>query len=242
MGEKETRALWLERIDFHTARQCVEKWHYSGGCTTVICSYGVWESGVFQGAVMFSQGAASCIARPFGLRPQQVRELVRVALNAPKTPVSKIVAVALRLFHRDYPDVLVVVSFADSSQGHVGTIYQAANFLYVGAKSYHVYRVNGELVHPKSLYGRYGKGGQSVAWLRANVDPAAERLKTLPKHKYLWFYDEKLRAEWATHALPYPRVAGVAGCISANHAEGGGSIPTATLSTEGGRGWGLGKG
>jgi hypothetical protein len=159
-----------------------------------------------MGVVAYSVGAASAIAKPFGLKNHEVRELVRLALNKPESPVSKIVAISLRLFHQDFPDVKCVVSFADTAQGHVGTIYQASNWLYLGSKSYHAYRVLGRIEHPKTLHTRYGgNGGQSVAWLRANVDPNAERIRTMPKHKYLFCFDPSLKQEWKLKSLPYPK-------------------------------------
>lgn len=199
------RPLFLERVNFATAKEAVRLFHYTHKCTSAIVNYGVWESGQFRGVVMYSVGAASCIAKPFKLQNHEVRELVRVALNEPINPVSKIVAVSLRLFHRDYPDVKAIVSYADTAQGHSGTIYQASNWLYLGAKSYHAYVVNGKVEHPKSLHTRYkGKPGQSVAWLRANVDPNAQRIKTPPKHKYLYCFEEEMRREWAAKSQPYP--------------------------------------
>jgi hypothetical protein len=196
--------ILLKEIDWQTALAAVKRWHYSGGCTTVMSKYGAWEDDRFIGCVLFSAGAASCIAKPFGLQSNEVRELVRVALDRHETPTSKIVAIALRMFRKDHPECKVVVSYADTAQGHVGTIYQAGGWLYLGSKSYHAYRVNGILTHPKTLHTRYGIGGQSVPWLRANVDPQAERVRTPAKHKYCWIFDRELKEEWRGRALPYP--------------------------------------
>jgi hypothetical protein len=197
------------KIDFcghEAAKYACAHWHYAG-CVphSKLVPLGVWEDGRFIGCVIFGRGAASEIGSPFGLRQNKVCELVRIALREHKTPVSRILAIAVKLLQKQSPGLRLVVSFADTAQGHVGSVYQAANWLYLGAKAYHAYRVLGELRHPKSLYGKYSVGGQSVPWLRANVDPQAERIVTARKFKYVLPLDEDTRAAILPMALPYPK-------------------------------------
>ncbi len=92
--------------------------------------------------------------------------------------------------------------------------------MYVGGKeeTNGAYRVNGEIVHPRSLHHRYGTGGQSIPWLRANVDPKAERIKTPVKHKYLMPLDAEMRTRIAPLAKPYPK--------RESSAESGTPVPT----------------
>ena len=154
------------------------------------------------GITLFSNGACSNIAAPFGLENIQVKELVRVALAAHQTPTSRIVSIAVRLFHRDFPAVKVLVSYADSAQGHHGGIYQAMGWLYIGESTDTYIRINGKTTHRRTLGTKYGTS--SLEWIKANVDANAERIKTKPKYKYLWFFDEELKDQWRAKALPYP--------------------------------------
>lgn len=167
--------------------------------------FGVWEDDVFVGAVVYALGAAPSIGRPFGLQQTEVCELVRVALNTHESPVTMILAKTFKLLHARSPGLRLLVSFADSAHGHHGGIYQAGNWIYIGSKGYHVYRVNGEDVHPKTLHSRYGKGGQSIPWLRAHVDPRATRVHTPEKHKYVLPLDKRMRKRVLPLALPYPK-------------------------------------
>lgn len=85
-------------------------------------------------------------------------------------------------------------------------------------------------MHPKTLHSKYGKGGQSIPWLRKNVDPNAERVKTGFKHRYLMPFDDELRSKVATLAQRYPkRVRSVDSDTSGNQPEMGGANPTRTL-------------
>ena len=62
----------------------------------------------------------------------EVLELVRVALNGKQPCTSECVAASLKQIHKDAPQVKLVVSYADMDQEHIGTIYQATNWLYLG--------------------------------------------------------------------------------------------------------------
>lgn len=55
------------------------------------------------------------------------------------------------------------------------------------------------------MHSRYGVGGQSIPWLRKNVDPKAERIETPEKHKYVFVLDPKLRPLVDLMAKPYPK-------------------------------------
>lgn len=194
--------LFLKECERQDAKRAVEQWHYSHAYPgPPVANYGVYEDGQFIGAVVYGVGATPMIGRPFGLSADAVCELTRVALCCHAAPVSRIVAISLRLLHKARPDVRLVVSFADTAQGHLGTIYQAGGWVYLGSNNYHLYRINGKLVHGRSLYTRYGRGGQQVAWIRANLDPNAERVRVPPKHKYVWPFDKTI----PLRRLPYPK-------------------------------------
>lgn len=224
------------KLDWATpeaARYACQKWHYSRRVPVFKCvRVGVWEGDNqrFVGVVMFGQGATPELGKPYGLGGTEVCELTRVALSSHKTPVSRIVAIALKLLTRHCPGLQLVVSFADMAQGHHGGIYQAGGWIYAGGATTHGYRVNGEIVHPKTLHSRYGKGGQSVPWLRANVDPMAERVVAGFKHRYLMPLNRAVAAIIAPLGRPYPKRAGSAGSGTPGiQPGGGGANPTPAL-------------
>jgi hypothetical protein len=223
------------KIDWCTheaAKYAVEHWHYSKRMPkSKLAKFGVWEGGKFVGCVIFGVGATPEIAKPYELKSTEVCELVRVALAKHKTPVSRIIAICLRKLRKAMPGLRLVVSFADTSQGHHGGIYQAGNWLLVGSTEYHAYKLKGEVVHPRACHHRYGKGGQSIAWLRENIDPSAQRILNGIKHKYLMPLDETMRRQIEPLRKPYPkRVRSVDSDTSGDQPEVGGANPTRTLS------------
>lgn len=224
------------RLDFcshDAARHSVLRWHYSRRMPRCkLVKVGVWEGGRFVGAIIYGLGANRHLARPFGLKDTEAAELVRVALAPGREhPTSQCVAISLRLLHRQSPGLKLVVSYADAGQGHVGTIYQAGGWLYLGTSDQSYIRVLGRIEHPRTLYDRFGRNGQSIPWLRAQVDPKAERVPMASKHKYVYPFDKGLRRELAAKALPYPKHAAevTPGDTPGSQPGEGGSRPTRPL-------------
>ena len=223
------------RLDFcshDAARHAVMRWHYSRRMPKCkLVKIGVWEDGRFCGAIIYGLGANRHLASPFGLESTEAVELVRVALcSGRQYPTSKCVAISLRLLRRQSPGLKLVVSYADRGEGHMGTLYQAGGWLYLGASEQSYLKVKGKIEHPRTLYDRYGRQGQSIPWLRQHVDPKAERVPMAPKLKYVYPLDPKLRRELAAVALPYPkRERSDTGDAPAVQAGEGGSTPTRSL-------------
>lgn len=154
----------------------------------------------------YSGGANNHIGTPFGMAPGEICELVRVALNGKQPCTSECVGAAIRQLHRDRPQIKMIVSYADIDQQHIGTIYQATNWIYLGDVNVDVqgaYIIHGKKIHAKTVYSNWGTN--KLDWLRKNVDPKAQRITTLGKRKYIWVYDKKLRKQWQAKALPYPK-------------------------------------
>ena len=194
--------LYLAECDHTTAKHAVLTWHYSRAMPSASVRYGVWECGRFVGAILFGVGAAPKLAGSVGVERPECLELVRVALTDHATPVSRIVAISLKLLRRKCPGVRVVVSFADSGQGHTGGIYRAGGWLYLGPCKQTWMRVGGKLVHPRTLVSKYGTHARG--WLRENVDPATEYVPMPPKFKYVWPICPGVRAAMDVWKKPYP--------------------------------------
>lgn len=114
-------------------------------------------------------------------------------------------AISLRLLHRQSPGLKLVVSYADSGQGHRGVIYQAGGWIFLGGSEQSYLKVLGKVEHPRTLYDRYGRNGQSIPWLREHVDPRAERVPMAIKWKYVYAFDKPLRRKLQALAQPYPK-------------------------------------
>ena len=126
-----TVKLKLDWCSHKAAKYAVEHWHYSQ-CMPVgkLVKIGVWENNIFIGVVLFSRGANKNMLKPYGLRQIDGCELTRVALKEHISHVSRIISIALRLLKLKCKTMQLVVSYADTTQGHIGGIYQAGNWIY----------------------------------------------------------------------------------------------------------------
>lgn len=210
--------LRLDWCSFEAAEFAVRAWHYSRSMpASRRVHVGAWEDGRFIGAVIFSRGNTPNIGRPFELSQSDICELTRVALRDHETPTSRVVAIALRMLRRQSPGLKLVVSYADPAHEHVGTIYQAGGWLYLGLTGREcLLHLNGRLRHPRTVGSRYGHRG--VDWLRQHVDSDAARVVLPAKHKYVFPFDADLRARLLPLVQPYPK--------RGREAEGGRPVPT----------------
>lgn len=192
-----------EAVDF-----ACRNFHYSGSTPAVKYAFNVFnDSGKWCGVIIYGTGANNHIASPYGLWQGEVLELVRVALNGKQETTSQCVAASLKELRRIDPIVRMVVSYADIDQNHVGTIYQATNWIYEGVVNRNTrsaFIIHGRKTHPKSCYARGWK--QSLPWLREHVDPDANVFITRGKHKYLFAFDKKIRRRLLTLSKPYPKM------------------------------------
>jgi hypothetical protein len=194
----------LELCSREAARKACRRWHYSRKMPAGEAVFiGVWEDGRFIGAVIFSHGANRHIADPFGLSQEQVCELTRIAMDTHQVPVTRVVAIALRFLKKLCPGLRVVISYADSEQGHLGKIYQAGNWIYTGESIQSGVRLNGERLHKKTVSGRYGTCDIEV--LRKTVDPEARWESYDPKFRYVYPLDPWIRGQLEGERRPYPK-------------------------------------
>ncbi len=226
-------ALRLDWCSHEAAKYAVEHWHYSGDLPAgKSVKVGAWEDGKFIGVVIYSLGANKYIGAPYQLTMQEVCELTRVALSEHKSQTSKIIAHSIKMLKKQSPGLRLIISYADSNQGHHGGIYQASNWIYCGQiESDGGQYLNGQVVHRRTVYSRYGR--QDIEWLKANVDPLAHYVKVLPKHKYLMPLDDAMRKQIEPLRKPYPKrsICGTGETDNAaqSNAQTGGASPTVPL-------------
>ena len=192
-GQSDLRLDWAS---FDAAKFAVENWHYSRVMPAgKLMKVGVWEKGAFKGVILYGRGANNRLAQSFGMQQTECIELVRIALTAHETTVSKLLSISLKMVQKAAPGIKVVVSYADTKQGHMGAVYQASNWTYLGVTDSQsaIDPEDGQVKHTRSLNAKYGsiKGFKMV--------------KDLPKHRYAYALDDKIREALKAKAKPYPK-------------------------------------
>lgn len=136
---------------------------------------------------------------------EDVIELNRLWIDdsVPRNGESYFIANTIPLVDKD-----IVVSYADSGENHVGTIYQATNFMYTGlsSKGFNWY-VEGLDQHNTSLLDRFNGEKDKII---AEYGDAFQLVPRTRKHRYVFFKGSKKRKKELMNAmkykvLPYPK-------------------------------------
>jgi hypothetical protein len=101
--------------------------------------YGVYHEEKLIGTAIYGHPmrSASKALEPEVTLPQ-VLELKRLFIeDQPGLPFieSFVIAKTIRMVKQEFPEIKVIITFADNNEGHLGTIYQATNAIYLGKTS-----------------------------------------------------------------------------------------------------------
>lgn len=190
-------------------------WHYSKCVPVNPIGYNVYnDNEEWCGVVLYGSGANNEIGRAYNLVQGAVLELVRVALNGKQEQTSKAVSMSLKQLKKDVPQCRLVVSYADCDQHHLGTIYQATNWIYTGTmmqnKTDSSWVIKGKRYHGRVISdwvkSRGGlRGLTREQFLKKYYDEDAYQYVTQGKRKYLMPLDKAMRKQIQPLSKPYPK-------------------------------------
>ena len=187
--------LLVDYCSYKAANYAVMNWHYSKKMPkSKLVKFGVWWNGEFFGSVIYGRGANKNIGSPYGLEMTECSELVRVAIkDGHDFMISKVVSTSVKMLKTANRGLRLLVSYADTEQQHIGTIYQAMNWIYTGAiNPPSLVNINGVYVHTKTASGYGSTSGKQTK--QGSV-----------KHKYLYPLDKNMRRQILPLSQPYPK-------------------------------------
>ncbi len=207
--------LTIQPIPIAIARVPVERYHYlhsfPGG--TRLC-LGVFHLTALQGVVVLGVGPRMAHRLVQGAQPPDGLTLTRLWLDdaLPRNSESWAIGQTVR-FLRQHTPVKFLLSYADPRAGHVGTIYQATNWIYTGLSQAQPALDLGDGIarHTRSVGSALGT--YSVAYLQAQ-GINAQRIPGTGKHRYVLFVDRRWRKRLAVATFPYPKKGASEACMS----------------------------
>ena len=180
--------------------------HYAKRFPSVSLSFGLFIGEYLEGVITFGTPPSATLRNGI-CGPEfsgYVLELNRLVLkNNINGHASFLVSGAIRELNTD----AIVVSFADTSQGHTGVVYQAANFLYCGLSAKRTdWKVKGkEHLHGQTIADEFrGKAGRA-ALMREKYGSDFYLAPRSRNHRYIIFTGSKGFKSRATKALRYAR-------------------------------------
>jgi hypothetical protein len=186
-------------------RDLIVERHYLHAMPGVVRScYAVHLGSDLVGACVFTAGARHAHRLLAGARPTDVATLARfwMADELPPNNESRVLSLILHKLRREGAYKLLV-SFADPAAGHVGTIYQASGWTYLGETERERYFVlDGVRIHPRSASSKFGSN--SIAHLRRTGLAVVARTSP-PKHRYAYVLDPSWRWRLRGRPASYPK-------------------------------------
>jgi hypothetical protein len=160
--------------------------HYAKRIPSISFAYGLYEGCKLIGICTFGQPASPslCIGIMGVEYKSKVLELNRLCLlYNRKNEASYFVGKCLNLL----PKPRVVVSYADSAQNHLGTVYQACNFLFTGTT-----KPRTDMASVDGKHSRHHSGDRT------------NRVYRSAKHRYVYLVGSKTDKKVMKRLLKYP--------------------------------------
>lgn len=177
----------VKQIGRNVARRFIEKWHYSHDINGVLSTYcfGLFDGDNLIGACIYGDPAMAGLKKKYG----NCIELRRLACidDTPKNTESYFIGKTLRWL-KNHTRIDYILSYADLTYGHAGTIYQATNFKLIGQTAIAPkIEWKGKLYHDKALRTTYNGKPKPFAKRLADALESGEAkwVDTKPKNIYL---------------------------------------------------------
>jgi len=186
----------VRQITFDEAHPWILKKHYAKRIPNIQYAFGLYEGAILVGVCTFGIPASPSLCRGVcgDEYKDKVLELNRLCIDSPnKNSASILVSGSLKII----PSRKIIVSYADTSMGHVGYVYQATNFIYTG--------LSAKRSDPKTYNNKHSRHNKD------RLCDGAEKVDRPQKHRYIYFIGSKKwkkmmqRDKLKYTAKPYPK-------------------------------------
>lgn len=180
--------ITLSEITTNDARIFLGAYHYLPAISKSGWHIGAFHKNKLIATITFSAIVRKESATRLNLKSNQIKELSRFCIHPTyhkKNFASWLLSRSTKLFKKKFPQAKFLISFADETFGHIGTIYKAANWQYDGevAPSYCYISTDGYLAHKKTIWDRARKLNMSES--EYITRSKYKRICTKKKHRYL---------------------------------------------------------
>ena len=184
--------------------------HYAKRMCPISYAFGAWRGAILVGVVTYGTPASAPLRGGVcgDEWADKVLELNRLCCENSKNVASTLVGRSLRLL----PKPSVVVSYADTAQGHVGYIYQATNFIYTGLSAKRTdWKIKGrEHLHGATVADESRGQENRAEWMRAKYGDDFYLEDRPRKHRYVYLCGNNKQRTAMRSALryavePYPK-------------------------------------
>lgn len=160
--------------------------HYAKRKCPISYAFGAYRGGDLLGVVTYGTPASSTLREGIAGKEwsESVLELNRLCCVSEKNMASILVGRSLRML----PKPSIVVSYADTAQGHIGYIYQATNFIYTGLSAKRTdWKIKGrEHLHGVTVADESRGQVNRAEWMREKYGDDFYLEDRPRKHRYIY--------------------------------------------------------
>lgn len=187
----------FKEISYDVAKDFLVPRHYSGRAPCISKAFGWFdENNNLKAVCSFGKPASPslCVGicgKSYSVNVYELNRLCRT--DDLKEPLSKFVGKCLKTLKKEN---WIIVSYSDTAMNHHGYIYQACNFLYLGAT-----KARTDMYVPNGKHSRHYKAEEQIGLRKVRSS----------KHRYVYFctHSRKTKNEWLNalkyEILPYPK-------------------------------------
>lgn len=197
----------IRRVTRAECERLVVGVHYAHRWPSITYAFGLFRDDVLVGCVTYGTPASSTLRN--GIAGEDfaasVLELNRLVLDHNiKNDASMLVSGSLRLIGGDH----IVISFADTEQGHRGIVYQASNFSYHGLSAKRTdWKVRGmEHLHGITIADQFRGIANRAQAMRDKYGDDFYLAPRPRKHRYIRIVGSKGFKAKAAKAIKYERM------------------------------------
>jgi hypothetical protein len=200
----------IREVTSQEATKMVVEFHYLHRRASAMHCFGLFDGEEMIGCVIYGKPASPslCVGVCGKEESDKVIELTRLWIrdNTPKNTESFLIGRSLRLLPKQKD---IIVSYAEIDAGHLGTVYQATNWIYTGKSDRHVeWRLDGlSGSHSRHLFDEHG----GVNGAKEFFGERLHRHERPRKHRYIMFNTKsiarrrELLSKLRYEIQPYPK-------------------------------------
>ena len=189
----------IAKIGYDVEMSVVIEKHYLHRRCPCEAAFGLYYGSEIQGVIVYGTPSSAPLRKGICGADEKgnVIELTRlwVSDEVPKNGESFLIGNTLREVRKE-----IVVSYAEIQQGHIGTVYQATNWIYTGLSAKRTnWTVEGLEKHCQTLADKY-----TAKQIRAIYGDRFRLVDRPRKHRYVYFNCNKRRKKILIGKLRYP--------------------------------------
>ncbi len=200
----------IKQIDYKTAMDVIVEKHYLHRKCSCSIAFGLFNDNDLVGVIVFGKPSSYTLCNGIAGKEESknVIEFSRlwVSDSMPKNTESWFVSRAIKQCPFE-----IIVSFADTEQGHIGYIYQATNWLYCGeSKKQKYFRLKDNSNNEGGTEYRRRERMPRARIVEKYGEEYVEEYYSSLKHRYIYFNARRKRkkellSKLKYDILPYPK-------------------------------------